>query len=331
MHLLAALRKFQPWILVILVLAVCTVDTVTDLLDPYLRLVLIYVAVNIVLTVSLNLVNGYMGEFSVGHAGFMAVGAYTSSVLTVLLLPPSLGQVGFFLALLVGGMAAASTGLLIAVPSFKTRGDYLAIVTLAFNMIVKSGVENIEAVGGPRGFLGMPQYTNLLWAYGWVVLTLVVMRNLLSSSYGRGVVAIREDEIAAELMGVNTRRCKVLAFAISAFFAGVAGGLFAHTLQYIHPTTFSIIKSTDILVMLYLGGMGSLAGSIIGGALYTIVLEALRDLGIWRMVVSPLLLIILMLFRPRGIMGGREWGILLAPGGSTGAPAKGKGEDVAAA
>jgi branched-chain amino acid transport system permease protein len=278
-------------------------------------MILMFMGVNIILAASLNLVNGYMGEFSVGHAGFMALGAYTASVFTVRVFPPESGAWLFPLAVLAGGAAAALVGLLVAIPSFRTRGDYLAIVTLAFTMIVKSLLENIDAVGGPQGFLGIEKLTSLPWVFFWVVVTIWVIRNFVYSTFGRGVLAIREDEIAGELMGVNTRRVKLMTFALSSFFAGVAGALYAHIVQFITPKSFDIIKSTDVLIMVYLGGIGSLGGSILGAAIYTILLEALRDLGVWRMAVMPLLLVLLMIFRPRGIMGLRECRWLIPGGG----------------
>jgi branched-chain amino acid transport system permease protein len=252
----------------------------------------------------LNLVNGYMGEFSVGHAGFMSLGAYASAVFTTKWLPDI--PWAFFPSVLFGGMVAALIGFLLAVLSFKTRGDYLAIITLAFLMIVKSAFENIPYVGGPRGLLGIDKYTTLVWTFFWVVVTLWVIRNLIYSKFGRAVVAIREDEIAANAMGVRTREAKILAFAVSSFFGGVAGALFAHQIQFINPSSFDIIKSTEILVMVYLGGIGSLAGSILGAVIFTFLAQALQPLGTWRMVIMPLILVFLMLFRPRGIMGLRE-------------------------
>ena len=278
-----------------------------ELLDPYVQLILIYIGINIILTVSLNLVNGYMGEFSVGHAGFMAVGAYTASLMTVKLLPAHAAAWLFPAAIVCGGLAAALVGLVVAVPSFKTRGDYLAIVTLSFGMIVKSVIENIDVIGGPRGFLGMSKLTTLPWVFVWTALSVWVIRNLIYSNFGRGVLSIREDEIASNLMSVDTRHVKVLAFVVSSFFAGVAGALYAHVLQFITPRAFDIIKSTDILIMVYLGGIGSIAGSIIGATVYTVLLEVLRPLGIWRMVLMPLVLVILMLYRPKGIMGLKEF------------------------
>lgn len=276
------------------------------ILNLYLQQVVIYAGINIILTISLNLVNGYMGEFSVGHAGFMAIGAYVSSLLTVLFFPKSWGPLVFPVALVLGGLAAALAGFLVALPSFKTRGDYLAIVTLAFNMIIKSVLENIDAIGGPRGFMGMSKLTSVAWVYVWVLITIVAIRNFVFSNYGRGILSIREDEVAAELVSVNTRQTKILAFVISSLFAGIAGGLFAHVLQFINPKSFTILKSTDVLVMVYLGGIGSITGSILGASIYTVLLELLRPLGVWRWVVGPLMLVILMITRPRGIFGMRE-------------------------
>lgn len=277
-----------------------------NLLDPYFQLILIFIGINIILALSLNLVNGFMGEFSVGHAGFMAIGAYISSLMTVRVFPVDSLIWSFPLAVIAGGIGAALFGMIVAVPSFRTRGDYLAIVTLAFNMIVKSALENIEAVGGATGFLGMDKLTTLPWVFFWTVLTVLVIRNFIYSNYGRGILSIREDETVSELMSVNTRVVKILSFTISSFFAGIAGALFAHLLQYINPRMFDIIKSTDILIMVYLGGIGSIAGSILGATIYTLLLEVLRPLEVWRMVLMPLILIFLMLFRPKGIMGLRE-------------------------
>jgi branched-chain amino acid transport system permease protein len=299
----------RPWFMpVLLVLGFILSFLVPrfDLVDQYLQLVLLYVGINIILTASLNLINGYMGEFSVGHAGFMAIGAYVASVLTVKAIPPSLAQVLFPVAVIAGGLAAATAGLIVAFPSFKTRGDYLAIVTLAFGMIVKSAIENINALGGPRGFLGMTKLTSMPWVFFWTVASLWVIRNLIYSKFGRGILSIREDETASGLMSVDTRQVKMLAFVVSSFFAGIGGALFAHLIQFISPRSFDIIKSTDILIMVYLGGIGSLAGSVIGAVIYTLLLEILRPMGIWRMVFMPLMLVLLMLYRPRGIMGLRE-------------------------
>jgi len=298
-------------------------------INPYHLQILMYIGINIILTASLNLVNGYMGEFSVGHAGFMAVGAYISSLVSMRLIPWEWQGYLFPAALIAGGLAASLVGLCVAFPSFRTRGDYLAIVTLALNMIVKSVIENIEAVGGPRGLLGMMRLTSPAWVYVWVVITLAVIRSFVYSGYGRGVLSIREDEVAADIVGVDTRRIKLQAFLLSSFFAGIAGGLFAHLLQYINPASFNIVKSTEVLVMVYLGGIGSLTGSVLGATVYTVLLEALRFLGLWRWVVAPLMLVLLMVLRPTGIMGFRELSFFIPRDERWNRP--GKGENVGAA
>jgi len=308
--------------------ALAVLATKLGFLNAYVQLVLMYVGINIILSTSLNIVNGYMGEFSVGHAGFMAVGAYVTSILNVMLftsssifgppmLPPSSAIYLFPVTLIAGGIAAALAGLLVAVPSFKTRGDYLAIITLAVNYIVKSSVENIQPIGGARGFMGMRNVidsmqavVNLPWIMIWVLIsvgvTVWIIQRLVNSTYGKGIVALRDDEIAAEIMSVNTHRMKIVAFMLSSGLAGIAGGLFAHVLGYINPGTFTIMKSTEALVMVYLGGMGSLSGSVMSAIIFTLALEAFRPLQVIKWVAVPFLLILLMLFRSEGIMGNRE-------------------------
>jgi branched-chain amino acid transport system permease protein len=322
------MKRYSLAVATLVFLVLTTGATAFGLLDAYYQLVLMFIGVNIILSASLNLINGYMGEFSCGHAGFMAVGAYVSSVLSMglftrdgqleaALLSPGLAVYLFPAILLAGTVAAALAGLLVAIPSFRTRGDYLAIITLAVNYIVKSIIENTEAVGGARGFMGMKkvvdamtEVADLPWMMIWVmigtVFTLLVIRRFVSSTYGKGIVAIRDDEIAAELMSVNTRRLKMVAFMLSSGLAGLAGGLFAHILGYINPGSFTIMKSTECLVMVYLGGMGSLSGSVLSAVGFTLLLEFLRPLELIKWVVVPFMLILLMLFRPEGLMGSRE-------------------------
>lgn len=280
-------------------------------INSYTEHVLTIVGINIILCASLNLVNGYMGEFSVGHAGFMSLGAYTSAVITTKIFPNITGATAFLPAIIAGGIVAALVGFFLALLSFNTRGDYLAIVTLAFLMIVKSGFENLSFVGGPRGVLGIHHLTTLAWTFACVVITIWAIRNLIYSKFGRAVVAIREDEIAANAMAVRTREAKILAFVVSSFFAGIAGALFAHQILFINPSSFDIIKSTEILVMVYLGGIGSLSGSLLGAIIFTFLSEFLQPLGTWRMVILAFLLVILMLFYPRGLFGMRELKIFI--------------------
>ncbi len=281
--------------------------------NQYYIHVLIIIGMNIILVTSLNLVNGFLGEFALGHAGFMAIGAYTAAIIaTHFNLPFPLNLI----LALAGGMAAAGAiGYLVGLVTFKTVGDYLAIITLGFNMIIVNAIQNIEWVGGPRGYTGIPKTTSLIVVAISVVLTLVVIRNMVNSNFGRLWVSIRENTIAAELMGVSINRAKNIAFTLAAAFAGLAGGLLAQYQQSIYPTSFDYIKTTEILVMLYLGGMGSLSGSILGVLVYTIMMELLRNilsvidprLAEWRMLLSPLILIVIMLTRQYGLMGNREW------------------------
>jgi branched-chain amino acid transport system permease protein len=325
----------QPWLMPLLLLSGMVLALAIprfNLFNNYVQMLLMYVGINIILATSLNLVNGYMGEFSLAHAGFMAVGAYTSALLTMHVLPPETHAALFPLAVLAGGAVTSLLGLLVAIPSFKVRGDYLAIITLAFLMIVKSALENIDAIGGPRGIPGIPRLTSVPWVFAWTVALVWLIRNFVYSRYGRGVQAIREDEIASDLMSVDTRRVKILAFMLSSFCAGIAGALFAHLLQFISPRVFDIVKTTEVLIMVYLGGIASIGGSILGAAVYTLLLEILRPstvasllswlppglfdplnkyvishLGILRMIIMPLLLVLVMIFWPRGIMGKREF------------------------
>ena len=300
----------------------------TGAMNIYWQSVVMFMGVNIILSSSLNIINGNMGEFSCGHAGFMAVGAYVSSVLSVALfaksaafgdplLSPHLAVWIFPLVLLAGAVAASLVGLLVAIPSFKTSGDYLAIITIAAAYIVKSTIENIGIIGGARGFMGMSSVmramndtANLPWIMIWVVLGTIfsvwLIRRFIYSTFGKGVDAISQDEIAAEIMSVNTDRVKLVAFMVSCGLAGLAGGLFAHILGYVNPGSFTILKSTEVMVMVYLGGMGSLSGSVLSAILITLLMEALRPLQIVKWVVIPLLLVLLMQFRPEGIMGRRE-------------------------
>ncbi|WP_415716185.1 branched-chain amino acid ABC transporter permease [Maridesulfovibrio sp.] len=318
-------------------------------LDLYIQSVIMFIGINIILSSSLNVVNGYMGEFSCGHAGFMCIGAYVSSILSVMffaqdkifgapILPPALAPLGFPVIVIISGLISAVAGLIVAIPSFKTRGDYLAIITIAANYMVISAIENMDIIGGPRGFMGMKRVVNAMedlidipWMMIWVILgtfmSIWMIRRFVSSTYGKGIMSICQDEVAAEIMSVDTNKMKMAAFMLSSGLAGVAGALFAHVLGYVNPQSFNIMKSTECLVMVYLGGMGSLGGSVLSAVFFTVMLELLRfiipgiDSGlhmlnllpdtyhlsqVWKWVLIPLTLILLMQFRPEGIMGNKE-------------------------
>jgi branched-chain amino acid transport system permease protein len=299
----------------------------TGNLDDYVFRIMMYAGINVILAVSLNLINGITGQFSLGHAGFMAVGAYVSASITYFLgktwfepqviemfgegMLPWANQIFFLVALVAGGFAAALLGLIVGLPSLRLRGDYLAIVTLGFGEIIGVVIRNIDAIGGSRGLPGIPPFTHFSWVYLGVVFTVLVVARLVHSSHGRAFLAVREDEIAAEAVGVSTTRYKVMAFVLSSFFAGIAGGLFAHFLSYLNPSTFSFLKAFEVITMVVLGGMGSLSGSIIAAICLTILPEALRPLQSWtgidfRMVIYSLLLITMMLTRPNGLFGKKE-------------------------
>jgi branched-chain amino acid transport system permease protein len=283
--------------------------------DPYINDVLTTIGINVILAVSLNLVNGYTGQFSLGHAGFMSVGAYLSATITLLLGPSLLGADGgapwaqntlFFGGLLVGGLSAAAAGLLVGIPSLRLRGDYLAIVTLGFGEIIRVIFQNIEPLGGALGLNGIPNYTTVGWTFGIAALTVFVVGCLINSTYGRGFIATHDNEIAAEAMGLNTTRYKVVAFVIGAFFAGLAGGLYGHFKMSITAAGFDFTKSIEIVVMVILGGMGNTLGVILAAILLTLLPEVLRPIAEFRMIIYALLLIVLMLLRPQGLFNFRR-------------------------
>lgn len=318
-------------------------------IDGYWLSVIKFMGLNVIFATSLNLVNGYMGEFSCGHAGFMCVGAYVGGLISIILftknkmlgaplLPPELAPLLFPLVLAAAGGVAALFGLLVALPSFKTRDDYLAIITIAANYIIISLIINIDFVGGPRGLTGMrgvvramESVADIPWMMIWmllgVMITTMMLYRLVNSTLGKGIPAVCQNEVAAEIMSVNTKKVKLVAFMVSAGIAGVAGALYAHMFSSIYANSFGIMKSTEAMVMVYLGGMGSLSGSVLAAVMFTLLIELLRfalpamsDLAHmlpfvpnsfnisqeWKWVIIPLILILLMQFRPEGLLGNRE-------------------------
>jgi branched-chain amino acid transport system permease protein len=289
-------------------------------MNPYYFSILIYAGINITLASSLNLVNGLTGQFSMGHAGFMAVGGYVAAFMNMSLFMdvhfagmPNFVSEGLFLflSLIVGGLSAAALGYVVGLPSLRLKGDYLAIVTLGFGEIIRVLILNMDFIGGARGIPGIPQWTNFFWVYGVALVCIVSINRLMDSSHGRALLAVREDEIAAEATGVNTTKYKVVAFVIGAFWAGVAGALFAHFLTYLNPSTFDFNRSFEIIIMVVLGGMGSMTGAVFAAVFLTVLRESLRPLQEltqldFRMVIYSLMLIILMLTRPNGFLGTKE-------------------------
>lgn len=291
-------------------LAAAGLSHFSDRIDPYHLDVLTGIGINIILAVSLNLVNGYTGQFSLGHAGFMSVGAYLAAAVSLFLGPKILGAEGgtavqqgfmFLAALVAGGLGAAFAGLVVGVPSLRLKGDYLALVTLGFGEIIRVIFQNVEFLGGALGLNGIPAYTTIFWVLAFVALAVFVVTCLVHSTYGRGFLATHDDEIASEAVGLNTTRYKIVAFVIGAFFAGTAGGLYGHFKMTITPTGFDFTKSIEIVVMVIMGGMGNTLGVILAAVLLTLLPELLRPVAEYRMIIYSLLLIILMLARPQGL------------------------------
>lgn len=271
-----------------------------NFIDPFWELNIILIGINIILAAGLNLINGYTGQFSLGHAGFMAVGAYVSAIVTMKLGLP------FIVAIMAGACAAGLLGLLIGLPTLRLSGDYLAIATLGLGEIIRITILNINYIGGASGFMGIPRYTNFAWVFFVCLFVLFFIKNFINSSHGRACISIRENEVAAEAMGIDTTKYKVLAFTLGAAFAGVAGALFAHYFYVIHPASFTFISSFNYLTMVVLGGLGSITGSIAGAVILTFISAALASWPEWRMIIYSVMLIILMLYRPQGLFGNIE-------------------------
>lgn len=269
------------------------------ILNSFYINILFLMAINIILAVSLHLIIGITGQFSIGHAGFLAVGAYMSAIFTMKL------QLPFGLGLVAGGIVAAVAGLIIGIPSLRLKGDYLAIATLGFGEIVRIALLNIEYVGGASG-MQVTHLTTWPWVFACMIITIIVIRNFTNSTHGRACISIREDETASDAMGINTTYYKVLAFVIGAFFAGIAGGLYSHNFYIIQPANFGFLKSFDILILVVFGGLGSMSGSVISAILLTVVSAYLQDYPETRMIFYSLILIIMMIYRPQGLMGTKE-------------------------
>jgi branched-chain amino acid transport system permease protein len=326
------------------------------LLIDYVNRIILLCGVNVILAVSLNLINGTTGQFSIGHAGFMAVGAYATAFTAIHLenafFPGANGDIDPFsqgailcVSLLIGAALAGLAGVAVGVPSLRLRGDYLAIVTLGFGEIIRLLFNNAEFLGGALGYtgqaleigplelvaheaknigllfsgeptvpvphdagrgMGLPLYSDLFWVLVWTVIVVVLIRNVTRSSFGRALRAIREDEIAADAVGIPTTRMKVLAFTLSSACAGIAGGLFAHLQGGVRPDDFKFDRSIDIIVMIILGGLGSTTGAVVGAIFVTVSLELTRDFGEYRLVLYALLLVFLMIVRPQGLFGAHE-------------------------
>lgn len=271
-----------------------------EIIDPFWELNIVMICINIILAVSLNLINGYTGQFSIGHAGFMAVGAYVGAVVTMMWEYP------FALGIILATVSAGVLGALIGLPTLRLNGDYLCIATLGLGEIIRICILNIEYVGGASGLMGIPRettFTNVFWI---MIVIIFFIKNFKNSAYGRCCLAIRENEIAADTMGINTTKYKVMAFILGAAFAGTAGCMFSHYFFIAHPASFTFMRSFDVLTMVVLGGLGSMTGSIVGAMLLTFLSAALSDFPEWRMIIYSITMIVLMLYRPQGLFGNEE-------------------------
>lgn len=277
------------------------------IINDYLFATLVTICINIILASSLNLVVGFTGQLSLGHAGFMAIGAYTCAIITMRM--PTL--LGFVLGIFAGATLAAIAGVLVGLPTLRLRGDYLAIATLGMAEIIRVVMLNLEITNGAAGLSGIPRFVDWNWLFLFTALTLALLWNYIRSSQGRRAIAVREDEIAAEAIGINTTRAKVQAFTIGAFFAGVGGALHASYFYGLQPNQFGFLKSIDILVIVVLGGLGSMTGTIIAAVLLAVVSTMLADVSSLRMIIYALLLVLTMIFRPGGLMGSRELSLKL--------------------
>ena len=277
------------------------------IINNYALSVLRLVCINIILAVSLNITVGNLGQITLGHAGFMSIGAYAAALFTKANIIPGVG--GYLVSLVIGGACACVIGIIIGIPALRLKGDYLAIVTLAFGEIIRVLIEYFKFTGGAQGISGIPKMQNFGVIFFVMALCVALMFSVMTSRHGRAVLSIREDEIAARSSGINVTYYKTFAFALSAFFAGIAGGMYAHNIGVIGAKIFDYNRSFDILVMVVLGGMGSFTGAIVSSTILTIIPEMLRQFSDYRMIVYSLLLILIMIFRPEGLMGRKEFSL----------------------
>lgn len=295
-------KNILTLILIIVFYAIVQVLITNGIINSFYEITLATICINIILAVSLNLVTGFTGQFSLGHAGFMSIGAYVGALINMEMNSTS----GFLIGIIAGAIAAALVGILIGIPTLRLKGDYLAIATLGMAEIIRVVFLNMEVTNGAAGLNGIPRYTNWLWLFVFTALTVILINNFVRSSQGRACISIREDEIAAESMGVNTTQYKVMAFAIGAFFAGIAGALYSSYFYFIKPNIFGFMKSIDILVIVVFGGMGSITGSIIAAIALAVLTTFLQAYSELRMIIYALLLVVIMLFRPQGLLGTKE-------------------------
>ncbi|MEO0127887.1 MAG: branched-chain amino acid ABC transporter permease [candidate division WOR-3 bacterium] len=310
-------RNFFALTIIIAIFIIITASISLGLLNPYWNQIIQFACIITISALGLNLIYGYTGQFSLGHAAFYGIGAYCSALITKTF--HGLGALSFIIGLVTAIILVAVIAFLIGLPILRLKSDYLGIATLGFGIIVKVLFDNADAVipalGGSRGMLGIPKYTIFPLTYLIFVITIIVIRNFVFSDIGRSCISIREDDIAADCVGVNTTKYKTIGFVFGSIFAGIAGVLYAHLYSFLHPSNFDFLKSIDVLLIVVLGGLGSISGTIIAAIVWTFLLEGLRvvlppQILDWRLVIYPLVLIIIMLIKPMGIGSGMEFGFI---------------------
>lgn len=270
-------------------------------MDTYVQGILILSGINLMAVLGLSLLTGFTGLFSFGHAGFMAIGGYTAATMTVKLGWP------FIPSLLMGGLIAALISALIGKLTLNLKGDYFCIATLGFGEATRLILDNVQYFGGARGWPGIPNHTTLTNVILINIVGIIILANLIRSRHGRNMIAVREEELASQIVGINVFKYKLISLMISAAYAGIAGGLMAHYMTFLQPKMFSLIKSTELTIIVIFGGLGSISGSVLGAVVLTALPEILRTFATWRLVVYGLAVIIIMISRPEGLMGGYEF------------------------
>lgn len=280
----------------------------TGVINSYYEGILVMVGINIIMAASLNLATGFLGQLALGHAGFMSIGAYTSALFSQYI---SLGNeyITFLVSLVAGALMAGLIGLIVGIPALRLRGDYLAIITLGFGEIIRSIFQNLKITGGAQGLNGISKNSSFTTVFVIMIMILYVLYTFIRSRHGRAVIAIREDEIAAESSGIHITYYRTLAFTLSAALAGVAGGLYAHYAGLLTPKYFDFNRSIEFVVMVVLGGMGSLTGSILAAIVLTLLPQLLIDFSEYRMLIYSLALVIIMIFKPSGLLGTYEFSL----------------------
>lgn len=295
-------RNFIWAVVVCAIFGVIQTLIVTRMIPNTFQVTIMTVGINIILALGLNLIIGFTGQFSLGHAGFMSIGAYCTAI--TLAKVPNLG--GLFLGMLIGAIITSVVALIVAIPTLRLRGDYLAIATLGFAEVIRIAIQNMDITGGAAGLSNIPKLTTFPLVFIFIVISVLVIHNFIRSSHGRACISVREDEIASESMGVNTTKYKTLAFVIGAILASCAGALYASYFYVLKPTTFGFMKSIDILVIVVFGGMGSLSGSILAAIVLGAINLFLQNYAELRMILYALAIIVIMVYRPQGLFGNKE-------------------------